>query len=154
MTWYVAVVGPAEATPEQAAAAYEVGTLLAREGAVVLCGGGGGVMAEVARGATDAGGVSIGVLPDHHRAKANPHLTYALPTGLGELRNGVLVTAADGVLAVGASWGTLHEVALAQRLGKPLVALDFWTLAGPEQDFVRASVPAQAVALLKALLKP
>src|SRR5438105_10041018 len=126
MTLYVAVVGPVDVSPEQASAAYEVGALLARAGVVVLCGGYGGVMAEAARGAAEVGGVSIGLLSDGDRSGAAAHLTYALPTGLGQLRNGMLVTAADGVLAVGAGWGTLNEVAFAQRIGKPLVVLDFW----------------------------
>lgn len=154
MTWYVAVVGPADASAEQAQAAYEVGRLLAAAGVTVLCGGHGGVMAEAARGAADGGGVSIGVLPGTDRSGAAEHLTYALPTGLGQLRNGVLVTAADGVLAVGGSWGTLNEVALARRLGKPLVALDFWAIDGPEEDFVRARNAADAVARLMAMLAP
>ena len=152
MTSYVAVVGPADATPEQGRTAYEVGRLLAAAGATVLCGGHGGVMAEAARGAAEGGGVSIGVLPGVDRSGAAEHLTFALPTGLGQLRNGVLVTAADGVLAVGGSWGTLNEVALARRLGKPLVALGFWGIDGPEDDLVRASDAADAVRLLLALI--
>jgi uncharacterized protein (TIGR00725 family) len=151
MTCYVAVVGPADATPEQAQAAYEVGALLARAGVVVLCGGHGGVMAEVARGAAEAGGVSIGILPGADRSDAAEHLSYALPTGLGQLRNGVLVTAADGVLAIGGSWGTLNEVALARRLGKPLVALDFWAIDGPAADLVRSTDSADAVRTLLAM---
>jgi hypothetical protein len=154
MTSYIAVVGPADPTPEQAQAAYEVGRLLAAADAVVLCGGHGGVMAEAARGASDAGGVSIGVLPGSDRTGAAPHLTYALPTGLGQLRNGVLITAADGVLAVGGSWGTLNEVALARRLEKPLVVLDFWAIDGPDDDLVRATDPVDAVATLLSLVEP
>lgn len=123
---YVAVVGPSSSTAEQDEAAERLGAELARRGHVVVCGGGGGVMAAVSRGAAGAGGLVVGLLPGLDRTEGNPHLTVAIPTGLGELRNGLVVRAADVVVAVGGSWGTLSEVALAVRTGIPVVALDFW----------------------------
>lgn len=131
-TAYVAVIGPHQATPEQEAAARTAGRLLAARGHVVLTGGLGGVMAAAAAGATEAGGTAVGLLPGSDRAAASPGHTLVLPTGLGELRNALLVRAADVVLAIGGSWGTLSEIALAARTGVPVLAVDSWDLPGPE----------------------
>ena len=145
------MVGPGEgATPEQCDAAYAVGAGLAAAGAVLLCGGLGGVMRAAAAGATAAGGVAVGLLPGTDRSAAAPELTVALATGLGELRNGVLVRCADAVVAVGGSWGTLSEIALARRSGVPLVLLDPWPL--PEPAGVVVSDPSAAVAAVAELL--
>lgn len=126
---YVAVVGPSVCTRVQQDVAERLGRALAEHGDAVLCGGGDGVMAAVARGATEAGGVVVGILPGDDRHAANPWVTIALATGLGELRNGLIVRAADAVVAVGGSWGTLSEVAMATRTGVPVVSLDGWTPA-------------------------
>ena len=149
MARYVAVVGPAAASlaaqpgrDDVLAAAYEVGRLLAERGAVVLCGGGTGVMGAAADGAAAAGGISIGLLPGPDRSEAHPSLSFALPTGLGELRNGLLVRAADALVAVGGSWGTLSEIALAMRTDVPVVALLGWDLPDGVR---RAADPAEAV---------
>lgn len=131
---YVAVVGPGSATTAQLEAARAVGRGLAERAVVVLTGGHGGVMAAAASGVAEAGGTSIAILPGLDRAEADPAHTFALPTGLGELRNGLLVRCADVVVAVGCSWGTLSEVALAVRTAVPVVALDCWDLpdGGPQ----------------------
>lgn len=148
---YVAVVGPADgARPSDLANAERVGGLLGRYGAVLLTGGHHGVMQAAAAGAREAGGVSIGLMPGLRRSEGTPEHTYLLPTGLGELRNGLLVRAADAVVAIGCSWGTLSEIALARRTGVPLVLLDPWDL--PEDVGVLAADPAEAVAALGALL--
>jgi uncharacterized protein (TIGR00725 family) len=126
---YVAVVGPADgARAADLEHAAEVGRLLAAAGAVVLTGGHHGVMRAAAGGVRDRGGVSIGLLPGLDRDEGAAEHTYLLPTGLGELRNGLLVRAADAVVAVGCSWGTLSEIALARRTGVPLVLVDPWHL--------------------------
>ena len=138
---YVAVCGASEATPSQLDAAREVGRLLARKGAVVLNGGFGGVMGAASEGAASEGGTVVGILPDTDRAGANPHLSLALPTGLGHARNAVIVTAADSVIAIGAGWGTLSEIALAKRLDRPVFALDTWSVKGLEI----VDSPAEAV---------
>lgn len=104
--------------------------MLAEAGAVVLCGGLGGVMEAAAEGASGAGGTVVGILPGADRAAGNPHLTIGIATGLGEARNAVLTTAADAVIAIGRGWGTLSEVALARRRGRPVVALAGWELEG------------------------
>jgi uncharacterized protein (TIGR00725 family) len=138
---YVAVCGATEATEFQLAAAKEVGRLLAEAGAIVLNGGLGGVSTAASEGASAAGGVVVGLLPDAHRAGANPHLTVALPTGLGQARNVLIVTAAQAVIAIGGGWGTLSEIAIAKRLGRPVVTLDSWPISGLES----VATPAEAV---------
>jgi len=141
---YVAVCGDSEATPSQLDAAREVGRLLAREGAVVINGGFGGVMGAASEGAALEGGTVVGILPDSDRAEVNAHLTIAIATGLGQARNAVIVTAADSVIAIGQGWGTLSEIALARRLGRPVFALGTWDVKGldlvhsPEEAVKRA----------------
>jgi uncharacterized protein (TIGR00725 family) len=119
----IAVVGPGEGASANAIAdAEEAGRLVAEQGWIVLCGGrDSGVMAACARGATAAGGIAIGILPGVNRADAAPRLTVSLPTGLGEARNAVLVTASDAIIACGISPGTTSEIALAVQARKPTV---------------------------------
>ena len=138
---YVAVCGASEATPSQLDAAREVGKLLAKSGAVVINGGYGGVMGAASEGAASEGGTVVGILPEEDRVGANPHLTVSIPTGLGQARNTVIVTAADSVIAIGGGWGTLSEIAIARRLGRSVFAIDTWDLDGLE--VVRT--PAEAV---------
>jgi len=138
---YVAVCGASEATPSQLDAAREVGKLLARNGAIVLNGGFGGVMGAASEGAASEGGTVVGILPDADRAGVNAHLTIAIATGLGQARNAVIVTAADSVIAIGHGWGTLSEIALARRLDRPVFALDTWDVKGLEV----VKTPAEAV---------
>jgi uncharacterized protein (TIGR00725 family) len=148
---YVAVVGPADdARDVDLERAGELGGLLAAAGAVVLTGGHHGVMQAAADGVRRAGGVSIGLLPGLDRAEGSPEHTYLLPTGLGELRNGLLVRVAEAVVAVGCSWGTLSEIALARRTGVPLVLVDPWEL--PEDAGTVVADAAAAVVALAALL--
>jgi uncharacterized protein (TIGR00725 family) len=145
---YVAVCGPSVATDEEAARAEEVGRRLAEAGAVVLCGGLGGVMDAVARGASAAGGTVVGILPGDTRSGASAHLTLAIPTGMGEARNALIAKAADAVIAIGGGWGTLSEIALARKMGKPVVGLATWELAraGASLEMIaRASTPEEAV---------
>jgi uncharacterized protein (TIGR00725 family) len=149
---YVGVVGPS-GDPRTVVLqdAEEVGRLLAAAGVVVVTGGGTGVMAAASRGAEAAGGTALGLLPGHDRSEGNPHLTLSLPTGLGELRNALLVRSVDALVAVGGSWGTLSEVALACRTGVPVFALHGWDLP-PEGGPVAVADPAEAVARVLAVL--
>lgn len=150
---YVAVVGPADgARPTDLEHAEALGRMLAEHGATVLTGGHHGVMGAAARGARSAGGTSIGLMPGLDRAEGSQEHTFLLPTGLGELRNGLLLRAADGVIAVGCSWGTLSEIALARRTGVPLVLIDPWDLpgdAGPVADGPAAAIEALGRLLLR-----
>jgi uncharacterized protein (TIGR00725 family) len=127
---YVAVCGASDPRPDQRALAREVGRRLAESGAVVLCGGLGGVMEAAAEGAASAGGTVVGILPGGDRTAANSYVTVAIATGLGEARNAVLTAAADAVIAIGGGWGTLSEIALARKRGRPVVALASWELEG------------------------
>ncbi|HEX9097986.1 MAG TPA: TIGR00725 family protein [Candidatus Dormibacteraeota bacterium] len=129
---YVAVCGASDATASQLESAREVGRLLAESGVVVINGGLGGVSGAASEGAARAGGTVVGILPDTDRAGANPHLSISLPTGMGQARNVLIVTAAESVIAIGEGWGTLSEIAVARRLGRPVVALDSWSVDGLE----------------------
>ncbi|WP_280487195.1 LOG family protein [Nocardia farcinica] len=153
----VAVCGPRDCSATEAADAREIGRLLARAGAVVLCGGGTGVMAAVADGAAAAGGLVIGVRPDADRTAACPGLSAVLYTDMGEARNAILVRSADAVVVVGGSWGTLSELALAHHRGDiPVVSLHGWRLLDadghPLDTGHIAHSPAEAVELALANL--
>src|SRR5258708_740958 len=127
---YVAVCGASEATPTQLEAAREVGRLLAESGAIVVNGGLGGVSGAASEGAARAGGTVVGILPGTDRDGANPDLTISLPTGMGQARNVLIVTAAESVNAIGQGWGTLSQIAVARRLGRSVTALDSWSVKG------------------------
>jgi uncharacterized protein (TIGR00725 family) len=147
-TPYVAVVGPGEASSRELAAAEEIGAALAGAGAVVVTGGLGGVMAAACRGARARKGHTLGILPGEDRATANEWVEIAVATGMGELRNGLVVRAADALIAVGGGHGTLSEVALALKLGRPVVGLGTWEVHGVEH----VSTPEEAVDRIAALL--
>lgn len=141
---YVGVIGPGDdATQNHQALAREVGRLLGERGHIVVTGGLGGVMAAACEGAQAVGGITLGLLPSTDRREGNPHLTVSVPTGIGELRNGLLVRCADAIVAVGGSWGTLSEIALAIRTGVPVISLHGWQL--PEDGIVHAEAPLDAV---------
>ncbi|HSE10874.1 MAG TPA: TIGR00725 family protein [Nocardioidaceae bacterium] len=148
---YVAVVGPS--MPEDEAvveAAREGGRLLAERGHIVVTGGLGGVMAAAVTGAKQAGGTTLAILPGMRREDAWPGNDIAIPTGMGEMRNALIVRTADAVLAVGGAWGTLSEIALAARTGVPVFAVDSWDLPGPE--VLACATVAEAVERLTAAL--
>jgi uncharacterized protein (TIGR00725 family) len=130
---YVGVIGASEPTESQLAAAEAVGHELGRAGAIVITGGRGGVMASASKGAAQAGGTTVGLLPGDDRHEANEHVQVAIATGLGELRNGLIVRAADALVAVGGAYGTLSEIALALRAGVPVVGFDTWQIDGVER---------------------
>jgi uncharacterized protein (TIGR00725 family) len=127
---YVAVVGAGDASPEDRRVAHDIGRELALYGAVVVCGGLGGIMEAVCEGAKEGGGTTAGILPGTDRGDANPFVDVAVATGLGELRNGLVVRAADAVIAVGGGSGTLSEIAFALKTGKPVVGVGTWDIPG------------------------
>jgi uncharacterized protein (TIGR00725 family) len=130
---YVGVVGPGSPDdPSLLDHAREAGRLLAGRGYLVVTGGLGGVMAATAAGVAQAGGTAMALLPGLERSDASPGHAVVVPTGLGEMRNALLVRSVDAVLAVGGSWGTLSEIALAARTGVPVFAVGSWELPGPE----------------------
>jgi uncharacterized protein (TIGR00725 family) len=135
----VAVIGPGD---EPTVAAAEVGRLLAERGATLVCGGRGGAMEAACRGAKEADGLTVGILPGADRSEANPFVDVVVPTGLGEARNALVVGAADAVIAIGGGHGTLSEIALALKAGKRVIGLGTWEIEG----VVVAEDPEAAVA--------
>ena len=118
-----------------------MGKLLARSGAIVVNGGYGGVMGAASEGAASEGGTVVGILSESSREGANGNLTVALPTGMGQGRNFLIINAAESVIAIGKGWGTLSEIALARRLGRAVFAIDTWDVKGLEV----VTTPAEAV---------
>lgn len=150
MTRYVAVIGPAQGDADAEAIAEKAGTLLAEAGAIVVCGGLGGVMEAVCRGAASAGGITVGLLPGSDRRDANRYVTVAIPTGLGEARNAMVAGSADAVIAIGGGFGTLSEIGLALKKGIPVYGINTWELSrrgAPADGIHRVSDAATAVRL-------
>ena len=147
---YVAVVGSGEATGKLYEQAREVGRLVSGKGGIMVCGGLSGVMEAAARGATEAGGTAIGILPDEDREKANPYLSNSVATGMGHARNLAVVCSGDVVVAVGGEYGTLSEIGLALKVGRPVVSLMSWELPG---HVTVASSPEEAAEAAFAVAK-
>jgi uncharacterized protein (TIGR00725 family) len=149
--------GSCDQGSEVALLAEEVGRRLAGEGVAVVCGGLAGVMEAASRGAAEAGGTVIGIVPGESPADANPHCTHVIATGLGHARNLAVVASGEAVIAVGGEWGTLSEIGFARALGRPVVALRSWALRGEGRmesapGIVPAASPREAVtAALEAL---
>lgn len=134
---------------ETLALAEEVGVEIARRGAVLVCGGLGGVMEAAARGAKRAGGLTIGILPGVSAQEANEFIDVPVVTGIGEARNALVVRSSDAVIAIAGSYGTLSEIALALKMGVPVVGMGTWQLRSPdgnEPPIICASSPQKAVA--------
>lgn len=152
----VAVVGAGQCTPQEAESAEAVGHELARRGAILICGGRGGVMEAACRGAKAGGGQTVGILPGPSRDEANPYVDVPIVTGLGEARNLIIVRSADAVIAVGGEYGTLSEIAFALKLGVPVVGLGTWELGKgglSVNAILRATSPVEAVERALALGK-
>ncbi|MGI5939813.1 MAG: TIGR00725 family protein [Thermoleophilia bacterium] len=154
---YIAVIGPGNCSPSEYEEAQHVGRLIAMHGATLVCGGLTGVMEAAARGAKEAGGHTIGILPGHVRSAANPFIDHAITTGLGQARNLIVVSSSDAVIAVGRGYGTLSEIGLAAKIGRPVIILHGWRLQSDTRTEARegidsailryASSAQQAVAL-------
>lgn len=147
---FIAVVGAGAGScgGEMARIAELVGRGIAKRGAVLVCGGLGGVMEAACRGASEQGGLTIGILPTNTRESANPFVQVAIATGLGEARNALITRTADVVIAIGGEFGTLSEIGLALKMNKPVVGIDTWELAKggqPSSAIRRASSAEEAV---------
>lgn len=151
---YLSVIGPSDASPEVLRVAEEAGACVARAGAILVTGGGGGAMEAACRGARSAGGRTVGILPGDSRSEGNAFLDLSIPTGMGEMRNVLVVRSGDGIVAVGGAFGTLSEIALALKLGKPIVAIGSWTASidGREAPLPKADTAEEAVRTLLAAL--
>jgi uncharacterized protein (TIGR00725 family) len=144
----VAVVGPGEPAADELATAEAVGRELGRRGAVLVCGGLGGAMEAACRGASEAGGATVGILPGNDRSAANRFVDFAIPTGLGEARNVLVVRCADALVAVGGAYGTLSEIAFGLKAGKPVVGIGSWEIEGMTAAATAEEAVAAALAAL------
>lgn len=151
---FLAVIGSATCDQQVAAIAEAVGREIARRGVVLVCGGRGGVMEAACRGARAEGGTTVGILPGPDRREANPYVDVAIATGMGEARNAIVVRAADAVLAISGGYGTLSEIGLALKMGRPVVGLGTWDLCHGDHGaggVIPAGDAVEAVALAVAL---
>jgi len=143
LTFVIGVVGSGDTEKRHDPLAMEVGSLIARHGAVMVCGGLSGIMEAASRGAAQEGGTTIGILPGSDKVEANPHITFPIPTGLGVARNVLIVKTADVLIALPGGPGTLSEIALALNIGKPVVDLGGWKI----EETRTASTADEAVLL-------
>jgi uncharacterized protein (TIGR00725 family) len=145
---FIAVIGGSECSAQEAKLAETVGRELARRGAILVCGGMGGVMEAACKGASAEGGLTIGILPGGSRQAANPYVQIPIATNLGEARNVIVVKSVEAVIAVGGGYGTLSEIGHALRNGLPVIGLHTWTLSRngrPDHSIITVQSPAQAV---------
>jgi len=145
---FIAVIGGGQPSPQEAQLAEEVGRELAKQGAILVCGGLGGVMEVACKGASSGGGVTIGILPGESRQAANPYVQIPIVTGIGYARNVAVVKSAQAVIAIGGSYGTLSEISHALQSGIPVIGLNTWSLSrNGQQDnsVILAQNPTEAV---------
>lgn len=157
LTPRLAVIGPSEAQAQTLELAEQLGAEIARNGALLICGGLGGVMEAAARGAKRAGGWTVGILPTGDTRSANPFIDIPIATGMDEARNVILVRTAQAVIAVAGAYGTLSEIAFALKLGVPVIGLGTWELRAPDGSappIIRAGSPAEAVQKALAAVRP
>jgi uncharacterized protein (TIGR00725 family) len=142
----IAVIGDSTCSAQQSKLAETIGALLAQRGVTIVCGGLGGVMEAVCRGAKSKGGFTIGILPGADASTANSWIDIPVPTGIGEARNAVVVKSAQAVIAVGGGYGTLSEIAFALRSSKPVIGLNTWSLSrnGREENSIIRVQSAEA----------
>ncbi|MFO8133434.1 MAG: TIGR00725 family protein [Thermoplasmatota archaeon] len=133
---YVSVVGGRQCSPEVYSEAVEIGRRIARLPAVLITGGLGGVMEAATKGASEAGGTAIGILPTENRADGNPYLDHVIVTGIGQARNALVVLNGDLVIAIDGRYGTLSEIAMAKKYGKPVYGYRSWDVGIPTFDDV------------------
>ncbi|MCS7299826.1 MAG: TIGR00725 family protein [Thermodesulfovibrio sp.] len=143
----IGVIGAGEAEKELLDLAEKVGRLLAKENVIVVTGGLGGVMEAACKGAYSEGGVTVGILPTDKKEDANPYVKIPIPTGMGEMRNSLIVRASDALIAIGGGYGTLSEIALALKTGKKVVGLKTWNIPG----IIKSHSPEEAVTIVMSL---
>jgi len=145
---FIAVIGGGECSPQEAKLAEAVGRELAKRGAIVVCGGLGGVMEAACKGASSEGGVTIGILPGDNYKAANPHVQIPIVTGMGYARNIAVVKSAQAVIAIGGNYGTLSEISHALQSNIPVIGLNTWSLSRngqPDNSIIPAQNPTDAV---------
>jgi uncharacterized protein (TIGR00725 family) len=139
---YIAVIGKGDCNPQEAKLAEEVGKELAARGAILVCGGLGGISEAACRGAKNAGGMTIGILPGWDRKDANGFVDHAISTGMGDARNLIIILTADGVIALPGEFGTLSEISFALNYDKPIVSIGSWEIS---DRIIHAGSPLEAV---------
>ena len=142
----IAVIGAGKCSRKLRDIAAEIGRYVAENGGVLLCGGLGGVMEGAARGAKEAGGTTIGIIPSENKADANQFIDHVIPTGFGQARNVLVVRAADAIVALPGKYGTLSEMAFALVSGKPIISVQAWKL-GEEIQQVEDPLEAAKIAM-------
>jgi uncharacterized protein (TIGR00725 family) len=145
---FIAVIGASQASASELKTAELVGREIAREGAVLVCGGMGGVMEAACKGASQEGGLTIGILPGDNRLSANEYVKIPIATGIGYARNMAVVKSAQAAIAIGGSYGTLTEIGHALQSGLPVIGLETWGISrkGKEKNpIIEAKTPAEAV---------
>jgi uncharacterized protein (TIGR00725 family) len=144
----ISVIGASRGEEEILRDAEEIGRGIAERGAVLVCGGRTGVMEAASKGASEAGGTVVGVLPTLSPEDANPYISFAVATGIGEARNLAVVASGAAVIAVGGEWGTLSEIAYARKIGRPVIAIQSWPLhsrSGRDLGILEVGTPEDAV---------
>ena len=139
---FIGVIGAGDCSDEVYKLAEEVGERIAKAGAVLVCGGLGGVMEAASRGAKKGGGTTIGILPGIDKNQANPYIDFPVVTGLGEGRNLLVIRNSDVVIALPGEYGTLSEIAFCLKLGKPIIGLSTWDVS---EDIIKAKNPEEAI---------
>ena len=145
---FIAVIGGGQCSPQEAEVAETVGRELARRGAILVCGGKGGVMEAACKGASAEGGITIGILPGDRRQAANPYVQIPIVTGIGYARNVIVVKSAQAVIAIDGNYGTLSEISHALESGIPVIGLNTWSLSKngqPDNSIIPAQNPTEAV---------
>jgi uncharacterized protein (TIGR00725 family) len=156
MMVYISVVGDGRCDEKTYQIAYEVGQLVAQRGAILFCGGLGGVMEAACKGAKSKNGLTVGILPSEDKRDANPYVDVVVPTGIGEARNALVARCADAMIAVGGQFGTLSEIALALKMEKPVVGIETWELfrqQKKDKSIIPATDPQEAVAAVFRILR-
>jgi uncharacterized protein (TIGR00725 family) len=152
----IGVIGDSSCSPEEAKLAENVGELLAQRGATIVCGGLGGVMEAVCRGAKSKGGLTVGVLPGQDSSTANPWVDIPVVTGIGEARNVAVAKSAQAIIAIGGNYGTLSEIAYALKSSIPVIGLNTWSLSRNRQEddsIIRVQSATEAVDKAISLVK-
>ncbi len=145
---FIAVIGGGQCSAQEAELAEAVGRELAKQGAILVCGGLGGVMEAACKGASSEGGVTIGILPGDNYQAANPYVQIPIVTGIGYARNIAVVKSAQAVIAIGGNYGTLSEISHALQSNIPVIGLNTWALSRngqPDNSIIPAQSPAEAV---------
>jgi len=143
--YFISVIGGSRASAADLAIAEEVGRELAEAGVAVICGGLGGVMEAACKGAVEAGGLTIGILPGEHRETANAYVQIPIVTGMGFTRNSIVAKSGQAIIAIGGSYGTLSEIAYARLAGLPIIGIDTWEMSrrGEAEDFIIRAIDAE-----------